>query len=377
MTETKDVRGGWTSASNAMADTLCPGRHMAQKPVPIIQKAANGYADAGTLIHAALAGEPGSIEKLSIDQRDVYERCKQIEGKLLADYFGAGSSTLPTFRHTRYWVTIQDASGKALQHSGEADFVARSGTRAMVLDYKSLMGDIPDGARNLQLRDLAVLVKGHFVVIKEVAVAIVQPLVSMDSPLCVYNEEELNRSSTELFERVIKSNFPGSPRKAGTAQCEFCRAKSYCVEYQQWIGGSMPIQMNTLMDVPMANWTPEQRGYMANMLLPASKFLEDMKQSLKDSIARDPHSVPGWTLKPGSRREAIKNPQVALDRFVGLGGTLEAFMPCITVNKSKLKEAVAGATKSSGKALENALKKLNEGNVDATQTAPMLAKVDE
>lgn len=359
-----------------MADSLCLGRHVAQKPVPVMPKS-NGYADAGTLIHAALANEAGAVEKLNTDQQDVYHRCKQIEAKLLANYFGGGSGSLPTFRHARYWVTIQDANGKELRHSGEADFVARSGTRAMVLDYKSLMGDIPDGARNLQLRDLAVLVKGHFVVIKEVAVAIVQPLVSMDPPLCVYDEAALNRSTAEMFERVVKSNFPGSPRTAGVVQCEFCRAKPYCVEYQRWVGGSLPIQMNTVMEVPMANWTAEQRAYVANMLLPASKFLDAVKQGLKDSIAADPNSVPGWTLKPGARRETIKNPQLCLDRFVSLGGTLEQFMPCITVNKGNLKEAVAAATKHKGKALEATLKNLNADNVDVTQTAPTLAKVSE
>ena len=44
-----------------------------------------------------------------------------------------------------------------LQHSGQLDRVHRKGSRALIIECKSLVGDIPESPKNLQLRDQAAL----------------------------------------------------------------------------------------------------------------------------------------------------------------------------------------------------------------------------
>jgi hypothetical protein len=63
--------------------------------------------------------------------------------------------------------------------------------------------------------------------------------------------------------------------------------------------------------------------------------------------------------------------------FSETGGTLEQFMECITVGKTKLKEAVGAVTKKKGKSLDAALTEIIGGNVEAKTTEPTLSKTKE
>jgi hypothetical protein len=367
-----DPRHGFTSASSAEADSLCAGRHLAQKAVPLSD---NGSKDAehGQLVHDALAGKADGAT-LDHEQLAIYDQCKAIETKLVADYFGP--IPLTQLREQRFWIQFHVSNGSDIRHSGQADYVARCGIKALIIDYKSLYGDTAESPRNMQLRDLACLVRNHFVLVNEVAVAIVQPLVTMEPELCVYGETELWRALTEMERRVIRSNQPDSERVAGEVQCKFCRAKAHCLEYQQWVGTMLPV-LNTLnlMEVPVAQWTPEQRSRAADLLKPAMDFLESVKGSIKEGLAVDPNFCPGWTLKPGAKREEIINPQITFDRFTALGGKLQDFMGCLSVEKGALAARLATLTGLKGKALDRALAELHADNVTVKRNAPSLKKV--
>jgi len=152
------------------------------------------------------------------------------------------------------------------------------------------------------------------------------------------------------------------------------KANGHCVEYQVWAAKITPPQMLTVLEVPMANWTPEQRALAANALSPAQKFLDDLKDFLKAGIKTDPAFVPGWHLKPGAKRESINDPQKCFERFAVMGGTLDQFMGTVTVAKGKLKEAVSSACTIKGKVLDKAMAALTDGIVDVKQNDPSLEK---
>jgi len=105
-TPATDIRGGWTSASNASADAACPGRHQAQKGLP---ESSGEWAESGRKIHAALANEPvNATTLLSLEEREVFDACRDIEKKLVLQYFGdttmGGPGTgMRVFREQRYW----------------------------------------------------------------------------------------------------------------------------------------------------------------------------------------------------------------------------------------------------------------------------------
>jgi hypothetical protein len=78
-------RRGGTSASSAASDLLCAGRHLAQRNLPEV---AGEYADEGRIIHAALADSgDGRLTKLTLEQRETFDRCREIEKKLVSQLF--------------------------------------------------------------------------------------------------------------------------------------------------------------------------------------------------------------------------------------------------------------------------------------------------
>lgn len=374
-----DERRGQTSASNAHADSLCPGRHGAQRGLP---EETTEYAESGQVIHEALAKKDGetTAHKLSLADREVFDACRSLEKKLCIDYFGEQPpAPMRVSRETRLWVKFAKMDGHALrdyEHSGQPDVVFRSGTKALICEYKCGHVEVGESPMNLQLRDQAVLVSGNLTLLDEIATAVIQPAVTMDPQITVYDKDAIERARIEMYERVIASNQPNAPRIPGEVQCQFCKARNgHCAQYQAWAGRLMPVQMLTVMEVPMASWTAEQRSLVTSGIAPALKFIEELKAFMKNGIKADPSFCPGWELRPGNRVETITDPQKCLDRFATLGGKLEDFMPAVKVGKGALKEAIHKVSGKKGKALEEALKSITDGIVVVTQNEPSLKPV--
>lgn len=375
-----DPRKGQTSASNAAADMACPGRFLAQRGLADVK---GEWAESGTAVHRALA--TGDTSKLSLAENETYEACRAIASRLVADYFGA-KVTPALFVETRFWTRFKVSDGEKiveLGHSGQVDVVFRAGTKALVLDYKSLNQEAPESPKNLQLRDLAVLVQGNLLPISEIAVAIVQPLVTHSPEICLYSTEDVVRAEAEMLARIVRSNDPKSPRVAGTLQCTYCLAKTNCAAYSAWAGAMIPLQneaealvVQTAFQTAMAEWSPPQRAQVANVLAPAAKALEQMKEFLKDGLAQDPEFVPGWQLRDGNKIETITNPQECFQRFMAAGGTDHQFMQAVKVGKTRLKEKLAEVTGKKGRALDDVLRQMLDGITEANQNAPSLVRKD-
>ena len=260
--------------------------------------------------------------------------------------------------------------------------VYRYGKSALIFDYKGLFGDVAESPANLQLRDYAVLVRGHFGSMHEVAVCIIQPRVSRNPELCLYREADLDRAAAEMFARIVRSNDPRSPRVAGEVQCKFCRARAVCSEFAKWSASMLPVvaehrEQAALFSVAMAQWTPDQWALAADILTPAAARLIEIKDALKDRLQKDPASVPGWMLAPGVKRETITDPQQVWDRFQQMGGTLDKYMACLTVGKTALKEALHELTSEKGKSLDKVLQALTKGLVEVKTSAPQLRKKED
>jgi hypothetical protein len=368
---TIDVRRNSTSASSALADELCPGRFQAQRGIPEPEESDD--AKTGRRIHAAIA--KGSPDGLSLEEVETFDACCEIEHQKAIEFFGDDFAKAKVFREQRYWVKYQNGNGE-IEHSGQPDTVYRFGSKALICDFKVLRGNHPESSRNLQLRDYAVLVTGHFVNIQEVGTVVIQPLITHKPSICVYDKLDIEKAVANMFGRIVGSNDPKSPRVPGKSQCEFCKAKSVCVEYQGWAGTMLPANQE-LFKVAMANWTPEQRALAAEIISPAGKRLEEIKAFLKDGIKRDPNFIPGWTLSKGRVIESITNPQVCFTRYVALGGDMDSFMRTLTVGKTKLKEALNALTGAKGKALDGALKTLTDGISASYTSEGSLTKIKE
>lgn len=375
---------GWTSASNADPDALCPKRHLSQKSLPKTEtesKQNQKDREGGRRIHAALAVVTDNIvATLTVAEREVFDACRKIEKAEANRFFTPEDGQVRVFREqedgsSRLWCQVPDGRGGYFKHSGLPDVIFRAGKKALIIEYKTLAGDVPESADNRQLRDQAVLLKGNVPGIELIGVLVNQPLVTHSPVVCVYDTAALKRAEHEMFDRVRASNDPNAQAIAGKRQCNFCAAKNYCVEYQRWAGAMVPAMLNVL-DVPVSAWTPEQRGYFCDNYSIASKWLDTSRAECERVLAEDPAAVVGWELKPGSIKETIIQPETVFQKFCQVGGTQEAFMTCVSVGKTKLKEALAKVTGAKGKSLDEAIKVVTAGCVSASQNKPSLVKKD-
>lgn len=365
---TNSERGQWTSASNAEADLQCAGRHRAQAGLPDV-KLNEDEADFGTSVHEALAGKKDPAS-LTFEQREIYEACENIAYDQVGKHFKGFPTT--TLREQRFWATWE-----LIKHSGQVDRLDRRHHQALILDYKALWGEIPESPRNLQLRDLACLAYLNLPLLKEVAVAVIQPRVTRHPEICVYAEADLHRATAEMFARVAASNSEAAPRTPGEVQCKYCLAKSRCQEYIRWVGSMMPAAPANLFDVPVGQWTPEQRTKFCDKVGVMEAWLSQTKAAMKALLEADPTAIPGWHLKPGAKRNNIAKAQDLFDRFTALGGKIEDFMSCVSITKGDLKERVSAITGLRGQQLNRVIHQMLTGLTVEHQNRPSLAKTKD
>jgi hypothetical protein len=374
--ETIDERRGATSASNAAADALCPGRHLAQRGLVRVE---TEYSESGTRIHNALA--TGNIGELPFAEREIAEKCLEIERAKLIEFFGADDAgKARAFREdpanperSRLWIRFTGPDQKEYEHSCRVDVVYRLDSKAVIFEYKTLAGEVPESPRNLQLADQQCIIRGNLLIPGDIGVCVIQPLVESNPQICAYTEADSKVRTDQLFARVVASNDPSSPRVAGEVQCKHCLAKTRCKEYGQWSSPLVPALLH-VMEVPMDLWTVDQRVAAANALKPAEDLCELIRGFLKDGLTADPKFCPGWKLQPGAKVETITQPQEVFDRFTKLGGKLEQFMAAVKVGKTILREKLSEVTGAKGKSLDKAMKTLTDGLSETKQNAPSLKK---
>lgn len=363
-----DEREGATSASSAESDLLCPGRHLAQRGIPEGEKSKD--ADSGTRIHAALEG--GSLKgmtpkelNLSDDEFETAEKCQSIEQLFIESAF-AGIPPQKIIREQRLWVDVD-----GFRHSGKADGIAIMGDVALIWDFKTGRNEATESPRNLQLRDLAVLVAVNFNV-RIVHVAIIQPWATMTPEVCAYTKADLVTALGELESRVTASNDPKSPRVPGDKQCQYCRARSTCREFMAVAevvatDGASP----ELIEASIKSIASDRLGkFLALVRLAEETATAEVRSRIE---AGKP--VSGWELKPGRETEKITNPTEVFNRALKAGITQDAFVTnCITVGKTALKTALKTATGAKGKDLEARMDALLEGATETKTSAPILTK---
>lgn len=367
--KTNDIRRGKTSASNAQADSLCHGRHLAQVGIEQKPSADSQFGDA---IHAVLKKLPTiptlealhaipEFSNLDSTQQEIAESCLKIELEKLNEWFGPNLPKVVAWREKRFWWRDQ-TPGAELEHSGQVDVAYRFGNRAMVVDYKSLAGDKPESAENLQLRDLVCLVAGHLLV-GEVGCVIVQPLATHSPIPCVYEAEDIKTATAEMIARVTSSNNPESPRTAGEVQCQFCLAKTKCPEYTKWAGSKVPVPAG-LTSMSIQDWTPEQRVIFCENRPIAQEWLDDAWGYMEKGMLKDPNFVPGWFLKPNSPQKPINDLQTLFSRVAALkpeADILPDFMACLKGTKEDIKELIGKLTGLKGKGLTEKAEEMFSG----------------
>lgn len=356
-----DERGQWTSASNAEADRLCPGRHKACRSVP--EGLPTVYTLRGTLIHKWLAGEP--IE-LTPEDKDLAEEIREQADVILREQFPDGC----TIRfEERLWMNIG-----VLKHSGKPDLLAYDDSKIVILDYKTGFGFVLDSDSNMQLRDLAVLAFHKLVGndpnrrAKLVRVGKIQPRSHGRATLCEYNPNDLVTALHQMTERIEACWNPTAPRIPGPKQCQFCRARPTCPEAKATV--------TALQRVDDAGGELLDGATIARFLdagKVAKSIIADNEEKAKALLEKNPDAIPGWKLKPGNKVRKVTDPDTVAARFLEIGEMVN-FMKSVEVGIGALKEQVRAATGLKGKALDARVDEMIAGTYVEQQNAPSLTR---
>lgn len=366
-------RGQWPSASAAEANSLCPGRHLAQLGLPEGER--DKDAERGQAIHAAWAGN--EYRQLTPDETQTLFHLEDREMAIFNQWIGQcggspiGGQKPEILVEKRLWHKWA-SNGQEFRCSGQADRLYLYKHKALIIDGKTGRKAVTPEPSNLQLRWLAALVAVYYPIIDEVTVALAQHW-SPKSPPCVYDLAALAKSLVDMEWQVEACYSLNAKRIPGPVQCEYCRAKGTCPEFA---ASGLPVAFSK--PPPPAELVKEAIAALPGHRLGAFLSMVRMAEGVADSEVRKRlgagEAVDGWQLLPGRTREFITDPQELFNRFVLEGGTTEQFLPTVAVGKGKFKEAVATVTGMKGKRLEQKLETMLAGVTETKTGAAVLEK---
>lgn len=340
------------------------------------------------------------FRKPTPDELDKAQALRDAEDAACREYFG-GPDALETLRFVEQRLTLSldnfnqpECDHKfvdsvcclkcgwipTLRCSGQFD-VARVHTptqRVAIFDGKSGWNDVTANPRNLQLRWLAALYFEN-IGAEEIAVGILKPF-GKPSPFCVYSKDDLAKAVLEMESQVRAMFDPNAKRTPGEEQCRYCRARNVCKERADWLSAALPALVPALlpMTLPVSEWTPSQRTAFLDVEKGCRDWIKDCREGIKELIKQDPDAAPGYTLRDGRVDKPIVVPVEVHRRFVAeLGGTTDAFMSTVEINKDELKKVVREVTGHKGKELTADLDALLKGCVESKKCEPSIVRVKE
>lgn len=307
------------------------------------------WSKIGTLVHLGMSGQSSGC---NLDQLNWIRRASEIEDRVILNWAATSGEDMKEYREHRLWA--RTPYGNPL-NSGQADVFWIEKDRALLADYKSLFGDVPDVAENLQLRDLAVLIHLNYGV-TEVTAYINQPRVTRNPKLVVYGLEDLKRAEAEMRERVKASMDPNSPRVPGVEQCKYCNGKLVCEEFKaaamypvvatlQNVPPLKPKELKPIVEKRVASLLPDALVNLRDMLRLSEMLQTAVNAEIRKRLTADVSSVPGLTLAEGNKVRVITQILKAWELIVARTDkvTLEGFAECLSISIGDLEKAVKTA----------------------------------
>jgi hypothetical protein len=364
-----DERGGLPSASSASRYAACLGSYDLERQVAEVESTTD--AAIGNRIHAALALE--LVNDLTTDETWIIDRCREQEAELVANTFGGYETNC--FREKRLWSL--DADGNRLW-SGKPDVIYTAEVQGnqwgLIIDYKSGRGAVEDASQNLQLRCLVALLDESWgFTMDRITVAIIQPLAGYPS-VSSYQHQDIHDAIVESSELMSSVKKLGQPRTPSESACKYCKGKPYCSEARE-LAVAPPLSnvpVGTTPDAIAATLTNQTLAEFLDRAAQAEAVIEACRSEARRRLGEG-GAIEGWTLKEGSVRESITDSEKVASRFLELG-TYEQLSPAITLNKTKLKEAIKTATGFKGQQLTAKLDALLDGCTESKTSQPTLTK---
>jgi hypothetical protein len=324
-------------------------------------------AQSGTLVHAAWAGQ--NVE-LTQAQSVTLEELRRLEALVVADWSGQDPYVL-VGREERLWLR----EGLEPVLSGQFDVAYRtvSTHRVLILDAKTLYGEIQSAEYNDQLRELVALFCSIYPRIERFRVAILSPNLAERCSLADYDawEAQLALRLTRLS--LAESRDPEAPRIPG-AYCTHCPAVLQCEEARQLVGNTFNLAKRIEAGEFRLPLGPKGSRILDNIKV-AKTVLKALEDAYKRELAATADCLPGWRLKPGKRMREILEVDKALEVAVQAGFTLGEFLACTELAIGRLQDRLGARSSISGRALSNQFESVFGELVSVQQYAPELERV--
>src|SRR5215469_1988112 len=223
------------SASEAYPLEQCKGRanliRALREAGKLKERATSPEAKSGTITHAAWAGTWSGI--LSPAQEETVVALRRLERLVVTDWAGRDEYTL-LGREVRLWLHGPDFEPLS---SGKYDVAY--GTirtkRILIMDAKTLYGEIKPASQNAQLRELVGLARFNYPKCEEFTVAILAPNLAPRTTLATYDSFEAELALRRLRMALADAADADAPRTPGT-WCQYCPANPECLEAREQVG---------------------------------------------------------------------------------------------------------------------------------------------
>lgn len=306
-------RGEFDSASKAELARLCGGRFNLVRKLraagDTFEEDSSEAAIAGDLIHAKLLGL--EVELPSKRAAETCDTCASLRAKIVSSFTGgelgweifAEYWQTRTFgryqvlREVRLWYRV----GLAKLFSGQADLIVidLEEARALIVDYKSGIKDVPEPARNEQLRALVVLLKHNIPELNSIACEVIQPWVSWQGRAAEYVLEDMAAAERDTAAGVYARNLYETSRTAGL-HCGRCEARARCADAIRWASSvsnmAQEIEAGRL-ELPIG----EEGDKALDRLDTVEKIFRAVRARYKAELIKDPAFLPGRKIAPGVR----------------------------------------------------------------------------
>ncbi len=350
MTQIDDERLGLPSASGARLRRHCLGQHQLvtelRKAGKLVPEPPSPAAKSGNVIHSAWAGNPE--EELSVFEASTLDILQRLEKMVVTDWC-QGLPCEVLGRELRLYLRkgIMPIASGAL----DVAYIQYEPMRILILDAKTLTGQVDPAHSNDQLRELVALTTQNYSEVSEITVGLLRPNVAERTSLSVYDQLECHVALAMLFKHLEEIALPNRPRTPGD-WCRYCQALPFCPQAHAYASEpsmelGLQISKGTLA-LPIGHAGTE----LLSKLLAARPLIERLTSMYKALLAQEPDALPGYHLRPGKQVREITDILAAWEAANQVEGfDLAAFLSATKLSVTKLEAALGKATGRRGRDL--------------------------
>lgn len=327
-------------ASSFYRYSLCPAsyhRELALGPLPETE---TPEAESGTAIHAALAGL--DHRPLTADEETVVERCWDMLSAYVQDFGDPSEEVIEgEMKIPAQFLKLGD-----LEITGHPDrvLIYLDQKLAVLPDWKSGYGEVPDADANLQIRLYVLMTKMRYgKQLERIDGLISKPRKSWQPDIVTYQGAETFKTALNEIRAIAQRALDADPEKDLHPSETACK---YCPDFNCPARLQVVDQLATLAVAPdqWDTYPVAEKLSLWEKLGIAEKAIGTIRSRFKQDLAKNPDAYGGALyLREVNGQREISDPAAAFTAFAAEGVTAEQFAAACKVRITDLKTALRDA----------------------------------